>query len=263
MEYDFDRETAVVREGAGRFSAEISDRWNIFTVPNGGFLLSVVLDAVGRSIAHPDPISVSAHFMSRVNPGPAEIEVEVVRTGRAHSTATAVFSQDGDRRFHTTATYGDLSTVTGATGATKILGARPAITPPDQCVTGEGGMASEFLKHFDLRLTAESAAWALDRPSGAGVMEGWIRFVDDRPHDTRSLAVITDAFPPAVFNLMETGWVPTLELTLHVRARPEPGWLQCRFRSAYVMRGYLEEDGMIWDETGTLVAMSRQLARVG
>ena len=260
MEFDFDRETAVVREGAGLFTAEISDRWNIFTVPNGGYLLSVVLDAVGRSIPHPDPIAVSTHFMSRVTPGPAEIRVEVVRTGRAHSTATAVFSQEGQRRFHTTATYGDLST---AAGATKLLGARPAIPPPEDCIRGEGGMASEFVKHFDVRLTPETAAWALDRPSGAGVMEGWIRFVDDRPHDTRSLAVITDAFPPAVFNLMETGWVPTLELTFHVRARPAPGWLQCRFRTQFVMNGYLEEDGEIWDEAGTLVAMSRQLARVG
>ncbi|MFN2590068.1 MAG: thioesterase family protein [Actinomycetota bacterium] len=260
MQYDFDRETAVVREGSGRFTAEISDRWNIFTVPNGGYLLSVVLDAVGRSIPHPDPVAVSAHFMSRVDPGPAEIRVEVVRTGRAHSTATAVFSQDGEPKFHTTATYGDLS---GARGPSRVLGERPAILPPDECVRGEGGMAAEFLKHFDVRITPESAAWALHRPSGAGEMAGWIRFADDRPHDTRSLAVIADAFPPAVFNLMETGWVPTLELTLHVRARPAPGWLQCRFRTRYLVNGYLEEDGHVWDETGALVAMSRQLARVG
>jgi acyl-CoA thioesterase len=260
MDYDFDRETAVVREDRGRFATEISDRWNIFTVPNGGYLISVVLDAVGRSIPHPDPIAVSTHFMSRVNPGPAEIQVEVVRTGRAHSTATAVFSQGGERRFHATATYGDLST---ASGATNVLGARPAIPPPDQCVTGEGGMASEFLKHFDARLTPESAEWALNRPSGKGLMEGWIRFADGRPWDTRSLAVICDAFPPAVFNLMETGWVPTLELTFHIRARPAEGWLQCRFRTQYLMSGYLEEDGEVWDETSTLVAQSRQLARVG
>jgi acyl-CoA thioesterase len=259
VNFDFDRETAVVREGPGRFSAEISDRWNIFTVPNGGYLISVALDAVGRGMAHPDPLAVDSHFVSRVEPGPADIAVEEVRLGRMHSTATALFGQKGEPRFHLTATYGDLRDVHGPT---KILGERPAILPPEECVRGEGGMASAFLQHFDLRLTPESATWATARPSGKAEMEGWIRFADGRPFDTRSLAVIADSFPPAVFNLMETGWVPTLELSLQVRARPADGWLQCRFRTRYLMKGYLEEDGEMWDESGTLVAMSRQLARV-
>jgi len=259
VNFDFDRETEVVREDAGRFSVEVSDRWNIFTVPNGGYLISIALDAVGRMVPHPDPIAVSTHFMTRVEPGPAAIVVDVVRTGRAQTTATALFLQQGEPHFHTTATYGDLSV---AGGPSRILGERPVIAGPDECVRGEGGMASEFLKHFDVRLTPESAAWATSRPTGTAMMEGWIRFVDGRPNDTRSLAVITDAFPPAVFNLMETGWVPTLELTSHVRARPVEGWLQCRFRTRFLMNRYLEEDGEVWDEAGSLVAQSRQLARV-
>jgi acyl-CoA thioesterase len=260
VDYDFDRETTVTREDRGRFRVDISDRWNIFTVPNGGYLISVVLDAVGRSIPHPDPIAVTTHFMSRVAPGEAEVQVDVVRTGRSHSTATAVFAQDGEPRFHTTATYGDLTQVTGPT---VVLEERPSIPSPDDCVRGEGGMASAFLTHFDLRLTPESAAWAISKPAGTGEMAGWVRFADDRPPDSRALAVIADAFPPTAFNLLETGWVPTLELSLQVRARPEPGWLQCRFRSRYLSRGYMEEDGEIWDGQGTLVALSRQLARVG
>ena len=52
----------------------------------------------------------------------------------------------------------------------------------------------------------------------------------------------------------------TLELSVHVRAHPAPGWLACRATTRYVINGYHEEDFEIWDSTGTLVAQSRQLA---
>jgi hypothetical protein len=67
---------------------------------------------------------------------------------------------------------------------------------------------------------------------------------------------------PAVFNVLAPGWVPTLELTVHCRARPSAGWLKSVFRTRFVSGGHLDEDGELWDEAGRLVAMSRQLAGV-
>ena len=79
----------------------------------------------------------------------------------------------------------------------------------------------------------------------------------------RSLGVMVDAFPPTIFNTtIPVAWVPTVELTAHVRARPAPGWLRCSFRTRFVTGGFLEEDGEVWDAGGTLVAQSRQLALV-
>ena len=100
------------------------------------------------------------------------------------------------------------------------------------------------------------------RPSGVAEMAGWIRFADGREPDTATLPLFADAFPPSTLNVVESLWVPTLELTVHVRARPEPGWLQCRFLTRYLIQGYLEEDGEIWDSAGKLVALSRQMARI-
>ncbi len=69
--------------------------------------------------------------------------------------------------------------------------------------------------------------------------------------------------PPTAFNArLPIGWTPTVELTAHIRARPAPGWLRCAFTTNYVTNGFLEEDGVIWDQAGTLVAQSRQLALV-
>ena len=64
-----------------------------------------------------------------------------------------------------------------------------------------------------------------------------------------------------MFNLeIPPGWVPTIELTVHVRGIPAPGPVMCRFHSEVVQNGFLQEDGEVWDSTGALVAQSRQLA---
>jgi hypothetical protein len=72
-----------------------------------------------------------------------------------------------------------------------------------------------------------------------------------------------DAFPPAVFHLeLPAGWVPTLEMTVHVRDLPAPGPLTGLFRTRYVTNGLFEEDGQLWDSDGRLVALSRQMGLV-
>ena len=74
---------------------------------------------------------------------------------------------------------------------------------------------------------------------------------------------IVDALPPPVFNIdIPTGWVPTVELTAHIRGIPAPGPLRCRFHTEIVQNGFMQEDGEVWDSAGQLVAQSRQLALV-
>ncbi len=255
----FDLAIALEPLGEGRHLAHVDPRWNIAEAPNGGYLLSMALTAIRAEVPHPHPFAVSAHYPQRTANGPAEITTEVVRVGRGSTTARATLFQEGTARVLVTATFGDLDAMRGPTA---IQAERPTFPPPDECVHAVGPVAPPFMQQFDLRLTPETASWAVSHPSGVAEAAGWIRFADGREPDPDCLPLMADSFPPTVFNLMPAAWVPTIELTVHVRGRPTPGWLQCRFRTRYLIEGYLEEDGEIWDSDGRLVALSRQMARI-
>jgi hypothetical protein len=114
---------------------------------------------------------------------------------------------------------------------------------------------------LDMRLPPDAAGWIMGSLSDRAELGGWIRFASGREPDPFALLFFADAFPPPVFALLGMQrWVPTLNLSVQVRARPAPGWLAAWFRTRYLTNGCLEEDGEIWDSKGNLVALSRQLA---
>jgi acyl-CoA thioesterase len=136
---------------------------------------------------------------------------------------------------------------------------------PDDClpVAATDPFPPPFMGKIELRLHPEDGQFPLGKRTGQALMRGWFRLRNDEPADTIALLCAADAFPPTAFNAdFPVAWTPTIELTVHVRARPEPGWLRCKFATHFVTGGFLEEDGEIWDSTGRLVAQSRQLALV-
>ena len=120
---------------------------------------------------------------------------------------------------------------------------------------------STFIERFDYLMPPDIAQGALGQPTGEAVARGRMRFADGRPPDLWSMPCFADGFPPAVFQLGHYGWAPTLELTIHFRARPSPGWLTVDLAARHLLNGTFEEDCNIWDTQGRLVAMSRQLGR--
>ena len=116
---------------------------------------------------------------------------------------------------------------------------------------------------IDLRMRPEDCGFRHGDKTGRAEIAGWLGFADGTPFDAFSLLFACDAFPPPVFNTdVAPGWVPTVELTVHVRGVPAPGPVRCVFRSRFLHGGLLDEDGEVWDSAGTLVAQSRQLALI-
>lgn len=260
--FDFDTETAVQRLDDNLWRGHISGSWNIGDNPNGGYLLSVVISALAGALDHPDPISITTHYLRPGVPdADCDIRVDVIRSGRTLSTARATLMQEGKARLEVLAAFSDLSVSAGLDAA--ITMTPPEIPPPDDCIQRSGetqGVELPILSRLDTRLHP-----ALAQPGQADRAEisGWIRFADDRQPDSRSLPLFTDTFPPSPLSLLGViGWVPTIELTVHVRRRPAPGWLQARMRSEDLHQGRMVESGALWDSNGDLVAQCRQIGLV-
>jgi acyl-CoA thioesterase len=101
-------------------------------------------------------------------------------------------------------------------------------------------------------------------------IRAWMGLVEPRPIDALSLAFFSDALIPAPYMRMrEWSAVPTVDLTVHFRARmraegdADPHELcLAQTTSELVHEGFFVEDGLIWAVDGTLLAQSRQLAIV-
>lgn len=258
----FDDETALEHTGDGLWLGHLSPAWNIGENPNGGYLVSFVLNALGQTLPHPDPVSVTTHYLRPGSPGvDCEIKVDVIRIGRSVSTARAMLSQDGKDRLMVVAVFSDLSVSAGADA--DIAPPPPTLPAPDDCVQRSGDLQDFELgiaSRLDVRLDP-----SLARPGevGRAEMAGWVRFKDGREPDARSLLLFADSFPPSPLGLLgSVGWVPTIELTVHVRRRPCPGFIQAHFKSDDLEGGRLIESGELWDSEGNLVAVSRQLGLV-
>jgi len=148
-------------------------------------------------------------------------------------------------------------------GPQHVASGPPELPPPDECLRDRpAGATPKIVDRFEMLVDPPSFAFMWGERSARAEVRGDMRFADGRPLDLRALAVAADAFPPPAFHVMDMGWVPTLELTVHFRAKPKGRWLRCRFGTRFVFGGHLEEDGEMWDEDGQLVALSRQMAIV-
>ncbi|MFF3308864.1 thioesterase family protein [Streptomyces sp. NPDC002952] len=266
---EFDRDTAVTLREPGVYDIDLSAGWTIISAVNGGYLLAVLGRALGDALPHSDPFTISAHYLTASQPGPAVVRTEVVRTGRTLSTGQASLFQYDDEgreveRIRVLASYGDLGALPDDVRTT----ARPpAIPPMEQCFGPQDGPApvpgsSAITDRLMLKLDPATLGWALGSPSGKGEMRSWFGLADGRDHDPLSLLLAVDALPPTAFELGLSGWVPTVELTVHVRSRPAPGPLRVSITTRNLAGGFLEEDAEVWDSADRLVAQSRQLARV-
>ena len=222
-----------------------------------------MLRAIVAEVADPErrPRSITLHYLRPPVEGPCEVEVTIERTGRGLTTASARLVQDG--RLCIIALV--------ALGVVRLGPAIHEHPPPD--VAGPDGIEPRespapgpieipFRHRYEMRPAFGAAPFTRGAEALTG---GWIRTTDRDELDDVLVAAITDAWPPALFALVEGPvGVPTIDLTIHLREAPTPGdqWALVRFRTTVVADGYLDEDGEVWSADGRLLAQSRQLGAI-
>jgi acyl-CoA thioesterase len=248
----------------------LGEGWSIGDKPNGGYVLGSVAKVIAGAITHAErdsthvhPLTITGHYLRPSEPGPADVAVEIVRVGRTFTTARAVLTQGGKDRLHVLATFGNVG---DQRGPTRQSATPPELPPIEQCPSRDESdgfpNGSTMGTNVSVRLHPETG-WLHGKRTDIGETRAWVSFADECPIDPYALVFFTDALPPTVFELLpERSWVPTIELTVQVRALPAPGPLRAVMRTRHMIDGRFEEDGELWDSTGCLVALSRQLGMV-
>lgn len=250
--------------GQGRFRGVLDPGWTIAGKPNGGYLLTMMARAAIATGRHPDVVAASGYYLAAPDPGPVRVDAELLRSGRSASQVRVRMAQDGRPCVEGLFLTGGLDPQASPYWQQELP--RPGNTPYEDCARLvhqlPNGKPVAISEQIELRLDPESTGFTRGQPSGSGELRGWLSLPGGENFDPASLVFAVDAFPPATFEIEFAGWVPTLELTVYVRALPAPGPVRVLQRAELIDGQRLDESCYIWDRTGRLVAQGRQLAGI-
>ena len=260
----FSEVSRLVARRPGSFDADVNAEWTIGGKPNGGYLLAMLGRAAASVSQHPHVIAASAHFLQSPDPGPVVIEADVLRTGRSASQVRARMSQGDQACVEALLTTSRLDEMTVPFWDRGLPAVSPfAFEDSTRLVPRTpNGIRVALMEQIEVRLEPGSDAFMTGEPSGRGELRGWLALPEGESFDPASLLFAVDAFPPATFDIEFTGWVPTLELTVYVRALPAPGPVRILQHAHLIDAQRVDESCFVWDHAGRLVAQGTQLAGI-
>ncbi|MEV0297977.1 thioesterase family protein [Nocardia sp. NPDC050710] len=266
-------ELTATSPDTGRYAGTIDKIWTVGPKVHGGTMVAASaaaatgwLRASDPAFAEMAPIAASSDFLGAPTPGEVEYEVRIRKVGRQICLVDATLIQDDRALVRTAFTFGHLDDVDPIYAPQH--GDMPAEPPADAIGYGEDspmGRVVHVGQGADLFIDREWARF-LNGEQGEPRLRLWMRpLPGDQvdPDVAMYFAMMSaDMSPPVPVNLGHFGWAPTVQMTTYLRRRPAPGWLRIIATTHEIGGRMFDEDQLILDSTGAVVAQSRQLALV-
>ena len=241
------------------FAGLITDNWSINGIPDGGYLMAILANAMMQHSEMKATPIITANFLNRCEPGDAKILIEKMTASRQFNRFQGSLRQKGKEKIRAFGTFSDENK---DCLLESCEASSPDITELEKCLPVPEIPNYTLFSQLDVRLDPVCTGWLSEKLSNKSESKGYIKFKNHRPFDVPSILLIADSFPPAVLSSQGmAAWVPTIELSVNIRKIPTTEWLKCRFRTRFITCGLLEEDGEIWDQKDELIAISRQIAQ--
>ncbi len=254
----FDNDIACPGNESFKFNTVITENWSINGVPNGGYLMAILANVMLSQTDKKMAQIITANYLSRCIPGKATLSVEKIALSKQYERLQVSLFQAGVERIRSIGTLSNKK-VDGA--YCKYEGPVPEMSAFEDCIPLPVTPHTLY-DQLDIRLDPDSTGWMTGTLSDKSEHKGWVKFRDERQFDPPAIALIADAFPPPIFATQGIfAWVPTIEFSVNIRNLPKTMWLKCVFRTRFISGGLLEEDGEIWDTSGQIIAISRQIAQ--
>jgi len=268
---DFDQLVTPVAAGPGRFSIDVPDGWQQGRGAFGGLVLAYLVRAAEATAADPARAlrSLSAQLVGPLQPGAAEIAVEVLRAGGSLTAVAARLVQGGAIQAHAAVT---LARARATYAAPHSLAAPPPDLPPWRDLAPAPDVrpvppSPVFTRHLDYWPTSPLPLTGAD-PADALVTSGWVRL--RRPGRARDAAFIiahVDSYWPG-FVAAARAPQPAVTLTFSLETMSDlvgldpDAPLYYRARMLGARDGYAVEARELWGEDGRLIALNQQVFAV-
>ena len=253
------------------FEVDVHPLWTVGDKPNGGYLLALLGRAArtagqgdggpalgDRVVVHHVPPAARSRSRRRSHHRACAGAVRRRRSARSWArTARTWWTPSSwsraSRRRCTSAT-------TGSNRSTRRARRVRPVAPADPRPASWSGCSKRPTSAWTRGPSRSSGAPRPGRRGGAAGLDPLRRRA--RSPTRLALLFLVDAVPPATLRIGSSGWVPTLQMSVYVRARPAPWLARAPLHGNLVADGMVDETCVLWDERRHVVAQATQLARL-